>query len=96
MDKARAVFVDANARFGQHIVVCARHGVHIPLVGHARRDDAHIYAGLGRVAQHLCHLMVKDEIRRHDAHGLFRARNELLVKGRAHILIIERAVSKRL
>ena len=96
VDKARPVLVDAHARLCQHLIIGARHGVHVPLVGHARRDDAHVNAGLGRVAQGLRHLVVENEIRRHDAHGLLRAHDELLIDGRAHVLVVKRAVGKRL
>jgi len=96
VDEAGAVLEDAHARLGQHLVVRARDRVDVPLVRDPRRDDAHVDAGLGGDAEGGGHLLVEDEVGRHDPDRVARGLDELLKDRRADILIVERAVRERL
>ena len=96
MDEAGRVFVDADARGGQGLVIRARDRVDVPLIRHAGRYDADIEAGLCGGAERGEHFIVEDEIGRHQPDIAPCGANEALVHARADVFMVERAVSKRL
>ncbi len=96
VDEAGLELKNAHARFRQNLVIGPRHGVDVPLVGDARRDDAHVDAGLRGHAQSRDHLVVQDQIRRHDPEPPAGRLDEALEDRRADIFVVERAVGKGL
>ena len=96
MDKAGLILENAHARLRQDLVVGARHGVDIPFVRNAGGNDAHIDAGLCRDAQRRDHLVVQNQIRRHDPDAAAGRLDEALENRRADVLMVQRAVCKGL
>lgn len=69
VQKARRVFVNLDARLDELGIKRAGHSVDELFVRNARRQNAHIDAGFGGVAQRGCHLVVQAEIRRCDVYA---------------------------
>ena len=96
VDEAGLELENAHARLRQRLVVCPRHSMDVPFVRNARRDDAHVNACFCRYAERRDHLVVQNQIRRHDPEPAAGGLDEALEDRRAHVLVVQRAVCKRL
>ena len=96
MDEAGLELKNAHARLRQRLVVCPRHGVDVPFIRNTWRDNAHIDARFCRHAQSRDHLVVQNQIRRHDPEPAAGGLDEALEDRRAHVLVVQRTVRERL
>ena len=96
VDEAGLELKNAHARLRQRLVVCPRHSMDVPFVRNTRRDNAHIDARFCRHAERRDHLVIQNQIRRHDPEPAAGGLDEALEDRRAHVLVVQRAVCKRL
>lgn len=93
VNKAGGVFVDLDAAFDQFPVVGAGQGEDGFLVRAAGRHQLHVHAALGGKDQRRDHLMVDDQIGRHNVDIFLGAVKDVQIDRLADIVPIERAVS---
>ena len=96
VDEAGLELENAHTSLRQRLVVCPRHSVDVPFIRNTRRDNAHIDARFCRHAQSRDHLVIQNQIRRHDPEPAAGGLDEALEDRRAHVLVVQRAVCKRL
>ena len=96
MDEAGLELKNTHACLRQRLVVCPRHSVDVPFVRNTRRDNAHIDARFCRHAERRDHLVIQNQIRRHDPEPVAGGLDEALENCCAHVLVVQRAVRERL
>ena len=94
MDKARGIFINADACFDKLAVIRARGEMDDALIEAARGDDADIDTALGRGAERGYHTVIDDEIGSHDVDVFSRFRDHLRIHVVGDVLIIERRIRK--
>ena len=90
VQKARSVLINLHTRSVQLLIVRTCDHVHQLFIRDARRQDAHVHAGLRRNGQRRNHLVIQYKIRRGDIDVLSRVMDDLQVGGFTDIDVVER------
>ena len=93
VDKARRILVQLHSRRRQVLIVrfCQRIGG--LLVRNARQDQLHIHSTLGSEFQGRLHLVVQNEIGRHDMHVVLGPVENVHIDALPHLIIVQWTVA---
>ena len=95
MDKSRHKLINLHTMADQILVVRPGNRIDQPLVGNVRHDDGNLHPALRGVDERRDHLVIQNQIRRHDVHIVLRPVQNIHVNRPPDEVIIVRIIPER-
>ena len=93
MNKARRILVQLHPRCRQVLIVGFRQRIGRLFIRDARQDQLHIHPTLGSEFQSRLHLVVQNEVGRHDMHVVLGPVENVHIDALPHLIIVQWTVA---